>query len=110
MTCKECLHYEACHRMGKEIPSESCSTFKDRSKFIEIPCKIGDPAWIIRRTKYSRIIKKGEVSEMHFTPDMELQAVVHSLGRGRIGKTVFLSREEAEKALEAAPETPRRYE
>ena len=59
MTCKDCIHYDMCSgvtptdldsdvfdycREGRtdEIPDieERCSSFKDRNRFIELPCKV----------------------------------------------------------------------
>ena len=40
LTCKECVHYDACHRMDREIPAESCKTFKNKTDIVEvIRCK-----------------------------------------------------------------------
>ena len=44
MTCKDCCHYDVCE-IQNEIPfkkSEKCRLFKDKSKFIELPCKVGE--------------------------------------------------------------------
>ena len=102
MTCKECLHFEACHRAGREIPADICSSFKDRSRYKEVPCKFGDKAWLIKKTRDGSdfYIKSGEISMLYYNSDMELIVTVHALGRGRIGKAVFLSRAAAEKAVE----------
>lgn len=48
MTCKDCLHNDVCCRLIK--PSEfieineqadDCNLFKDKSRFIELPCRVG---------------------------------------------------------------------
>ena len=39
--CKDCLHFVVC----EEVPTKSaddCEFFKDRSRFVELPCKVGD--------------------------------------------------------------------
>ncbi len=36
MTCEDCIHYEACHRKGNEIPAEHCRIFKDKADFAEV--------------------------------------------------------------------------
>lgn len=43
-TCKDCLHVDVCKKMMVEAPEvhEPCQYFKDRSKFVELPCKVGD--------------------------------------------------------------------
>lgn len=66
-----------------------------------LPCKVGDPVWRIVRDGEPHITRD-EVRDMYFADDMTL--CVELVG-GRVtftekfGKTVFLSREEAEKAL-----------
>ena len=48
-TCKDCLHYEVCKAIENEldmIPPSQCGCFKDKSRYIELPCKVGDTAYI----------------------------------------------------------------
>lgn len=51
-TCKDCLHHDLCKCVGtiKMYPekSDGCSFFKERSRFVELPCKVGDTVWYIR--------------------------------------------------------------
>lgn len=35
MTCKDCIHFEVCCYVDRGLPI--CDSFKDKSKFIEIP-------------------------------------------------------------------------
>lgn len=63
------------------------------------PCKVGDRVWAVRDYKGHKHAQEGIVSEMFFTSDMKLMIVVKAIARGFWGKTVFLSREEAKKAL-----------
>ena len=71
-------------------------------KLVVLPCKVGDTVWRIVRAGEPHITRD-EVRDMYFADDMTL--CVELVG-GRVtftekfGKTVFLSREEAEKALE----------
>ena len=68
---------------------------------VVLPCKVGDTVWRIVRDGEPHITR-AEVRDMYFADDMTL--CVELVG-GRVtftekfGKTVFLSREEAEKAL-----------
>ena len=53
-TCKNCLHFDVCK--FKDLPAplsdsyiresecieKRCGDFKDRSRFVELPCKVGD--------------------------------------------------------------------
>ena len=118
MTCKDCIHYDVCGgfiptdldrdvfdycREGRtdEIPviEERCNSFKDKSRFVELPCKVGDTVWAIRDFKGIKHPQEGIVSEMYFTKEMKLHIVVKYVARGEFGKTVFLTREAAEAAL-----------
>ena len=72
-------------------------------RVVVLPCKVGDTVWRIVRDGEPHITRD-EVRDMYFADDMT--PCVELVG-GRVtftekfGKTVFLSREEAEKALEA---------
>ena len=108
-TCKDCLHYEACvdmlQVMGFKVDGagfmadKKCRMFKDRSRFVELPCKIGDTVWAIRSFHGKKHPQQGIVSDMYFLSNMELQIVVKYVARGEWGKTVFATCEAAEKAL-----------
>lgn len=62
---------------------------------VELPCKIGDWVWMVRR--YCSVVRPthGKVREMYFTNDMKLRIVVKSIGQGEWGKQVFATEEEA---------------
>ena len=75
---------------------------------VDIPCKIGDTVWILRRYHGIKHAKKGIVSEMQIIPDrlsitdeMKLLITVRGIARGYWGKEVFATYEEAEKAKES---------
>lgn len=118
MTCDNCVHYWLCHHntyeqakyfgKDKEIyitikNNSACLFFKDKSRYIELPCKVGDTVYSI--VEGINRIFIGEVYEYvvgreHF--------VFRSTRKGYltlafteldIGKTVFLTKDEAEKAL-----------
>lgn len=40
-TCKDCIHCTPCG-LAPETPVNGCEWFKDKSKFIELPCSVGD--------------------------------------------------------------------
>lgn len=71
-------------------------------RVVVLPCKVGDTVWRIVRGGGPHITRD-EVRDMCFADDMTL--CVELAGRRvtfteKFGKTVFLSREEAEKALQ----------
>ena len=53
MTCKDCYHYDACKFYNKNLPEEydtiewQCDNFKDKSRIIELPYKVGDKVYYI---------------------------------------------------------------
>lgn len=45
MTCKDCIHYDVCKALEDQvgmIDARQCGCYKDKSRFIELPCKKGD--------------------------------------------------------------------
>lgn len=42
MTCNNCIHYEVCQHMYNVCLKMGINYFKDKSKYIELPCKIGN--------------------------------------------------------------------
>ena len=49
-SCKDCMHYEFCCA-GKLCLSDyvNCKYFKDRNRFVELPCKLGERFYTIDR-------------------------------------------------------------
>ena len=60
MTCKDCIHYEVCKNKNIKNPKgcneniadlnnieTMCTDFKDESKYIELPCKVGDTVYVL---------------------------------------------------------------
>lgn len=110
MTCKDCIHYEACHDMyyeehatrhfdpEKHNAEKECGYFKDRSRFVELPCKIGDFVYFIKaRRVMADIVSKFTIDKR----GVMLQRVNgYNLGyTDQLGEKIFLTCEEAEKAL-----------
>lgn len=105
-TCKDCLHYEACKAVldaagffsddiEEMLNAIKCQNFADKSRFAELPCKVGDTVcWYSRSGEIieAKIIKNGFCAKIE-------SGFEYDIGYGEIGKTVFLTREEAEAAL-----------
>lgn len=113
-TCKDCLYYECCKSLSKDFikhpkdyennekMSEICITFKDRSKFVELPCKIGDTVYFIKAAfNYLPVPKAEKIRKIELLYDniVLFRTENRSFESKRIGETVFLTREEAEQAL-----------
>ena len=121
-TCRDCLHVDVCKKWAwdafgadTQFPyKEPCEYFKPRTQFIELPCKVGDMVYALwsvpTETKY--IVYCAEVKKisqykkyLRLTTVFEIEPIEF---RGRrkeyqiddFGKLVFLTKEEAEKALE----------
>lgn len=66
-----------------------------------LPCKIGDTAYCTRTYWGQRTVTAGVISAIRYDgPEMRLVVTVHGLARGYIGEQVFLTQEEAERALQ----------
>ena len=130
MTCKECYHYDACGgysptdldkdvwdlcAKGKsdEIPDieDRCSEFKDKSLIIELPCKVGDTVYFLfppYKTIIPTKVENDTVTKVEWFSRTAVKS--HFVVRTKrsylfdandFNKTVFLTREAAEKALKA---------
>lgn len=126
-TCKDCLHYNICLYHTSRLTSdnditEKCSDFADRSEWIHLPCKVGAKFCQVRNNtcacydcvgynffselcEYKNIdcplTAKSPVCSRHYleviTGDADKDFILHHIND--FGKTVFLTREEAEKEL-----------
>ena len=117
-SCKECYHYEVCrmHYQQKcELTYETekevrramleaekgnpiCDHFKDRSRFVELPCKVGDTVYFI---KGGRVMSD---TVIRFVIDRYAVKLTKSNGTDigyttQFGERIFLTRKEAEQAL-----------
>lgn len=136
MTCKDCLHYEACRDVYDTLAYKNktydfefneedyarigCFNFADRSEWIHLPCDVGDIVYLLfggkcgeyRITQMS-IDAAGDLRiradcNMHGYRKMRDCAKEYcgraictaGLGASAFGDIAFLTREEAEKALE----------
>ena len=109
-TCKDCLHYELCNELnGVEYPGTCDYFFKDKNKFLELPCSAGDTLYDIYEAVNNvgfedGVIKELKVPEIHINLDKRNRPWLiisnYMFAFEDFGKTVFLTREEAEKKLE----------
>lgn len=104
-TCKECIHAEVCP--DKDNVVRPCYFFKDRSKFIELPCKVGDILYHpvpLRNIIAEYRIKSFQIYSNCVWVNWNLVDGVATINfsgiyANEIGKTVFLTQEEAEQAF-----------
>ena len=102
MTCKDCLHCEVCYYHD----FEECEWFKDKSEWVHLPCKVGDVVYCFAPCFGADHRPRLKVVEKEI---VELKTIATVLGLNfdidSIGKTIFLTREEAEKSLDKQRET-----
>lgn len=130
MTCKDCLHFKACYEMAAAFGTEEfnilyankCEDFANRSEWMHLPCDVGDIVYLLfngkcgeyRITQMS-IDAAGNLQiradcNMHGYRKMRDCAREYcgkaictvGLGESAFGSIAFLTREEAEKALETS--------
>lgn len=112
MTCKECMHYDICLIRDELSDDESkvvsvleCERFKDRSRFVELPCKVGDKVYVVEEIAGEAKIIQDVVETIgigYYADGINIYQFDGIKTDGYFsdfGKTVFLTREEAEQAL-----------
>lgn len=119
--CTDCVHYELCLHQEKFLiehnrkdlirrygfglsEPEICCNFRDRSRFVELPCKLGDTLFVPTRNFVSeyKIVSFHVCGEGIWYRTNVIKGILTRLISDdveNIGKTVFLTREEAEQAL-----------
>lgn len=125
-SCKDCVCFDVCSIADIMGENYCCPDCKDRNQFVELPCKVGDTVYQIvycydrssyPATKYPDRYVEKEVVGVHIC-DSRLRVnalsnkkyrdylivgicnAVEHIPFAKIGKSVFLTKEEAEKALE----------
>ena len=95
-TCKDCIHFEVCCYVDVFLPA--CDSFKDKSKFIELPCAIGDyciwhdDLWYINNITYC--------CDGSFLLWMSMADKSPCSAEASVNEVDFISKQEAEKRLE----------
>lgn len=118
--CKDCYHYKICEnnlmQQGIDPTSivfastvdnsaDNCPYFQDKSMLIELPCKVGDTVYVCYESPYGvlettidKIIIHQKHTQIVFTNRSEF--TVGDNDWNTYKKSVFFTRDEAEKALE----------
>lgn len=118
-TCKECLHVETCKAIVTIINEATelqidddiettidadltCEYFADRSRFVELPCEVGDTVYILGKEIFCDEID--EISIEKFSDGLicfraYCKELKISLDFKDFGTIAFLTKEEAEQAL-----------
>ena len=106
-SCKDCINYDVCSNNGANCDrANHCEMFKDRNRFVELPCKVGDTIYEIterkRNGKWNKVIVERVVNGIEIGRSGFMTVICGTtitVFLFDLGKTVFLTREEAEKAL-----------
>ncbi len=123
-TCRDCIHFDLCLENAKEelksvglnidlenlpLSLNKCQFFKDKSKIVELPINIDDTVFRIveyRSVLYpallpiANVICEEKIVYIRFTKKgIRLYTNTFDFLQKEIGKTVFTSKDEAEKAL-----------
>lgn len=105
--CENCIHNEVCDREVGYGYAE-CPHHKDKSLFVEIPCKVGDTVYISDFAEVMEaFVSNIQMFYNYLTKEIEKVVDLRIIGNFSIhknfndfGKTVFLTKEDAEAKLE----------
>lgn len=107
MTCYDCIHCERCSDIEggySAIRSDvsKCKHFKPKSRFIELPCAVGDDIYWINPSTNKVECAKNDIKAVCYFGDGDFKIICQGANKPEdIGTTwCFLTKEEAEKALE----------
>lgn len=129
-TCAECVHVEVCTNFAKMIldafdvseddaqcllkkctgDATVCNDFADRSRFVELPCKVGDTVYVVENIAGEKKIIQDSVETIgigYYAEGIEIYQFDGIKTDGYFsdfGKTVFLTKEAAEQALKEREE------
>lgn len=130
-SCKDCVHVEVCcekylhvvvgmnitPRFKYERIEQECEHFKDRSRFVELPCKVGDKVYLDNlHIKYADVIgiyidAFGGVFDLRIYTNIQLANgfgykyfISKDYTFEDIGKRLFLTKESAEQAVKEREE------
>ena len=91
--CDKCIHGDVCVTV---LDTTECKNFKDRSRFVELPCKLGDTVYYFNSAGkiFSQRVSSFIVNYVGILVDSDVMFDSHLMG-----DRFFSTREEAERAL-----------
>lgn len=113
-TCKDCLHYKACRDCYDDLTSIyedfdeedyariGCANFTDRSKWMHLPCKVGDTFYYIGSYACNgKLAKEYSVTESQVSSfEYDTELTIYDLnGLDFSMDEIYRTRGEAENAL-----------
>ena len=112
--CKNCVHEKVCRIRNfpsiEEILKDGCDHYKDKSLFVELPCKVGDEIYYLTSIDTEKELNVKEIfcgTVQAFGCDEKdiwlsvkyTNGLFYHHKSEDFGKTVFLTKEEAEVKL-----------
>ena len=93
--CRECAINQCFNKLGEY------ETLEEQNKLLKLPCAVGDTVWFIKSNfSYMKNPKAEKVRKIEIIDgEIIFRTENRCFEMKRIGKTVFLTREEAEAAL-----------
>lgn len=87
MTCKNCYHYPVCLPRVAVGGDKICESFKDKSRIVELPCKVGETVHYITyyKNKY----------DYHYIINASLDVLFQLFHEKEIGYVVFMTDEKS---------------
>lgn len=115
-TCKDCIHHDVCKRIDYELEYHNkstkeaeeelpikCDSFDDKELFLELPCKVGDDVYWLKRSPetYDWYIYQGNIYSICAFNNTSFFYIspICFFDETDLGKTIFFTREAAEQAL-----------
>lgn len=93
--CTDCIHDKICNRARDyENMSLGCRAFVDINCVIKLPCKIGTKIFAVVTKKKANKDEKYSYIQSYYLTYSNIERVIVNFG-----KTIFLTKQEAEDAL-----------
>lgn len=113
-TCKDCIHNCVCSLWRREEGQDvkfyaetedgKCEHFANKSRFVELPIRVGDKAFVLMFGRViTFIVERIELDSLEDAPTMRMHHGKHLIWEielSEVGRTVFPTREEAEAEIE----------
>ena len=106
MTCNDCVHNEICQKFGGPFnisdADTSCTNFKSRSRFVELPCVAGEYVYVIEPIfgeSIEHTIRRRKIKSIEPHAEIKFYGCwIHDFLPG-LRRYFFSTYEEAEQAL-----------
>lgn len=95
--CTDCIHDKICNRARDyENMSLGCKAFVDINCVIKLPCKIGEKIFAIVEKKKANKDETYRYIQSYYLTYSNIERVIKNFGT-----TIFLTKDDAEEALES---------